>query len=74
MNITGIIINGGSRVHTMLDRMWESLEVNNMESMPFSVEMADHYKAQPLGILRDVTIKIIKKHSFFDSLHVNSNG
>jgi len=58
VTILRVIVDEGSRVNIMSDKIRKSFGIKKLEAAPFYVRMAYQRRVQPLGIARDVLVKI----------------
>lgn len=57
-----VLLDGGSGVNILLEMVYLSMAVQNLDPAPFQVKMADQRRLQPLGILKEQRITISGLH------------
>lgn len=51
--IQDVLLNGGSKVNIITSELYKNLDYNMIESVPFTIKMANQQKVNPIGIIKD---------------------
>ena len=71
--ISGVVVDGGTRVNVMSKHTRKSLRITRMKSAPFRVRMPDQQAMHPLGLVEYVEM-IIEGTRFEDSFLILDVG
>ena len=57
-NVVSSIVDGGLCINIIAKKLYDAWELPKMEPAPFSIKLADQRRVTPLGLVKNVPVKV----------------